>query len=47
MASLLFPAIQSARMKVNTNVCQNNVRQVGMGVRRYIDTRAIASNQNE
>jgi prepilin-type N-terminal cleavage/methylation domain-containing protein len=39
MASLLFPAIQSARVKVNTSVCQNNVRQVGMGVRRYIDTR--------
>lgn len=39
MASLLFPALQSARRSVNTNVCQNNVRQVGMGVNRYIDTR--------
>src|SRR5262245_66354887 len=39
MASLLFPALQKARSSVNTNVCQNNVRQLGYGVMRYIDTR--------
>jgi hypothetical protein len=39
MASLLFPALQSARASVNRNVCQNNVRQLGYGVRRFIDSR--------
>jgi prepilin-type N-terminal cleavage/methylation domain-containing protein len=39
MASLLFPALQAARRSVNVNVCQNNVRQLGMGVRRYVDSR--------
>ena len=39
MLGLLFPAIQSARGRVNANVCQNNVRQLGIAVSRYIDAK--------
>jgi len=36
LLSLLLPALQSARAKATSTACQNNVRQVGMGVSRYI-----------
>ena len=39
MFSLLFPALQAARARVDVNVCQNNVRQLGYAVRRYIDAK--------
>ncbi|HEX5472775.1 MAG TPA: DUF1559 domain-containing protein [Lacipirellulaceae bacterium] len=37
MASLLFPALQAARAKAASTACQNNIRQVGFGLSRYID----------
>jgi prepilin-type N-terminal cleavage/methylation domain-containing protein len=39
MASLLFPAIQSARGKANTVACQNNIRQVGMALGQFINAK--------
>jgi hypothetical protein len=39
MASLMFPAIQSARAKANTVACQNNVRQVGMALGQFISAK--------
>jgi prepilin-type N-terminal cleavage/methylation domain-containing protein len=39
MASLMFPAIQSARAKANTVACQNNVRQVGMALGQFINAK--------
>jgi prepilin-type N-terminal cleavage/methylation domain-containing protein len=39
MASLLFPAIQGARAKANTVACQNNVRQVGFALGRFINAK--------
>src|SRR5262245_18363917 len=38
LLSLLLPALQSARAKATTVQCQNNVRQVGFAVSRYIDS---------
>ncbi len=39
MASLLFPALQSARSKANTVACRNNVRQVGWALSRFVDAK--------
>jgi prepilin-type N-terminal cleavage/methylation domain-containing protein len=39
MASLLFPAVQSARAKANTVACQNHVRQVGMALGQFINVK--------
>jgi prepilin-type N-terminal cleavage/methylation domain-containing protein len=36
MASLLFPAIQSARAQANTVTCKNHLRQVGMALGQFI-----------
>lgn len=38
MLALMLPALQSARARVDVNVCQNNVRQLGMALSRYIDS---------
>jgi hypothetical protein len=38
LIGLLLPALQSARAKATTVQCQNNVRQVGIAVARYIDS---------
>jgi prepilin-type N-terminal cleavage/methylation domain-containing protein len=38
MMALLLPAIQAARSKAQTTLCQNNVRQLGFALSRYIDT---------
>jgi prepilin-type N-terminal cleavage/methylation domain-containing protein len=38
LLGLLLPAVQSARAKATTTACQNNVRQVGIAVARYIDS---------
>jgi type II secretory pathway pseudopilin PulG len=38
LMGLLLPALQSARAKATTVQCQNNVRQVGYAVLRYIDS---------
>lgn len=35
LASLLFPALQAARMKAQTITCLGNIKQVGMGVLGY------------
>ncbi|HVT28771.1 MAG TPA: hypothetical protein VHE81_12225 [Lacipirellulaceae bacterium] len=37
MASLLFPALQAARAKAASTVCQNNLRQLGFALSRCID----------
>jgi type II secretory pathway pseudopilin PulG len=39
MCSLLFPALQAARSKADSVACQNNVRQVGMALWRFIDVK--------
>ena len=39
MASLLFPAIQSARAKANTVECQNHLRQIGMALGQFINVK--------
>ena len=39
MASLLFPAIQSARSKANTVECQNHLRQIGMALGQFINVK--------
>jgi hypothetical protein len=36
LLALLLPAVQAARAKALTTVCQNNVRQLGMALGRYI-----------
>jgi prepilin-type N-terminal cleavage/methylation domain-containing protein len=38
LLGLLFPAVQSARAKMRATACQNNVRQVGIALQRYIAT---------
>jgi prepilin-type N-terminal cleavage/methylation domain-containing protein len=38
MLGLLLPAVQSARAKAQTTMCQNHVRQLGFALHRYIDT---------
>jgi type II secretory pathway pseudopilin PulG len=35
---LLLPAVQSARAKAQATACQNNVRQLGFGLRSYMNT---------
>lgn len=37
MASMLFPALQAARGKADTTVCQNNVRQLGYAFMQFVD----------
>ncbi len=38
MASLLFPAIQSARAKAQSTACLNNLRQLGLALNRWSGT---------
>lgn len=38
LLGLLLPALQAARAKATTTGCQNNVRQLGIAVARYIDS---------
>jgi len=38
MAGLLFPAIQSARGTAHATACQNNLRQLGQGLRQCVAT---------
>jgi len=39
MLGMLLPALQSARSRALTAQCQNNVRQLGVAVRRFIDSK--------
>jgi hypothetical protein len=38
MLGLLIPAVQSTRAKMRATACQNNVRQVGLALQKYIWT---------
>lgn len=38
MLALLLPALQGVRARADATSCQNNVRQVGWALSRYIDT---------
>ena len=38
MASMLFPALQAARRKAKGSECQNNVRQLGLGLTQCIQS---------
>jgi prepilin-type N-terminal cleavage/methylation domain-containing protein/prepilin-type processing-associated H-X9-DG protein len=38
MLALLLPAIQQARAAVNRSACQNNLRQIGLGIFMYADS---------
>jgi prepilin-type N-terminal cleavage/methylation domain-containing protein/prepilin-type processing-associated H-X9-DG protein len=37
LASLLLPALSRARIKANAARCQGNLRQIGLGLRMYVD----------
>ncbi len=37
LAALLLPALHRARMAADTAVCRSNVRQIGLGLRLYVD----------
>ncbi|HEV3137275.1 MAG TPA: DUF1559 domain-containing protein, partial [Pirellulales bacterium] len=37
MMGLLFPAIQAARKSSHVTACDNNVRQISLGLRQYVD----------
>jgi prepilin-type processing-associated H-X9-DG protein/prepilin-type N-terminal cleavage/methylation domain-containing protein len=37
LAAMLMPALQQARARARTITCVNNIKQVGMDLRRYID----------
>ena len=43
LAALLFPAISSAKAKAKRTTCQNNLRQINLGVRMYSDDSHDAS----
>jgi prepilin-type N-terminal cleavage/methylation domain-containing protein len=47
MASLMFPAIQSARAKANTVACRNNVRQLGLAMGQFINAKKRFSLPNQ
>lgn len=36
LASLIFPAVETARRQANTATCANNLRQIGFGVKAYL-----------
>ena len=40
LISLLLPAIQAARAAARTMQCKNNMRQVGIGILRFVDLHA-------
>jgi prepilin-type N-terminal cleavage/methylation domain-containing protein len=38
LVSLMFPAIQKVRATANVSACQNNMRQISLGIQMYHDT---------
>jgi hypothetical protein len=46
LVALLLPALQAARAKSLTVQCQNNVRQLGFALQRFIDTSNRFPTQN-
>jgi prepilin-type N-terminal cleavage/methylation domain-containing protein len=38
MVSMMFPAIQKLRATANVSACQNNMRQISLGIQMYHDT---------
>lgn len=41
MMGLLLPALQGARNRVQATECENNVRQLAMGLGQYIDAKEV------
>src|ERR1700693_318911 len=37
LAALLFPALNRAKTAADSAVCKSNLRQIGLGVRLYVD----------
>ena len=37
LAAMLLPALQQARERARTSTCQNNLKQIGMGIHAYTD----------
>jgi len=37
LASLLLPAMSRAKIAAHTSICRNNLRQIGIGLRLYVD----------
>lgn len=38
LVGMMFPAIQKVRATANVSVCQNNMRQINLGIQMYCDT---------
>jgi prepilin-type N-terminal cleavage/methylation domain-containing protein len=39
LVALLLPAIQAARESARRSQCQNNLRQIGIGITNFIDAK--------
>jgi prepilin-type N-terminal cleavage/methylation domain-containing protein len=47
LAALLFPVVSSAKSKARRTTCLNNLRQINLGVRMYVDDSNDASPSDE